>query len=61
MSRLRSLATSVAIGLVLAGPVAAIAVVSLPEDWRMPAVPYATAVGMVALVAWVRWPRQPPD
>jgi hypothetical protein len=49
----------VLVGLLLAGPLAALALVTLPERWRGPAVPWAVAALTIALVAFVRHPKRP--
>jgi len=57
MPNLWSLAGSVALGLLLAGPVAAVAVALLPSSWRSPAVPWLIAGCAVGLVIWLRHGR----
>jgi hypothetical protein len=60
MPRLRSLLISVILGLVLAGPLTALVVVSLPDGWRIPAVPYLTASVTIAVIVAIRWDGKPP-
>jgi len=61
MSKARSLAVNVLVGLLLAGPLAALAVVALPERWGGPVVPWAIAAAAIALVAYLRQPKRPTD
>ena len=58
--RIRDILGSTLLGLLLAGPVAALALVAMPEDWRGPAVPSAAALSCIALVAVLRHTREPP-
>lgn len=52
---------NVLVGLLLAGPLAALALVALPEQWRGPVVPWGVAALAVALVAIVRQSKRPSD
>ena len=52
---------NVLVGLLLAGPLAALALVALPEPWRGPAVPLAVTAFAVGLVVIVRRPKRPAD
>jgi len=61
MSKATAVAVNVLVGLLLAGPVAALTLVVLPEKWRSPAVPWAVAAAAIALVAFLRQPKRPPD
>ena len=61
MRKATSVFVSVLVGLLLAGPLAALTLVALPEPWRGPAVPWAVAALAVALVVFVRQPRRPSD
>lgn len=54
MWRATSVFVDVLIGLLLAGPLAALALVALPERWRGPAVPWAVAALAIVLVALAR-------
>ena len=61
MSNTRTFVVNVLIGLLLAGPVAALVLISLPEQWRGPVVPWAIAAAAIALVAFLRQPKRPAD
>ena len=61
MWKLKTFFVNVLVGLLLAGPLAALALVALPEQWRGPAVPWAVVAVAVAVVAIVRRPKQPSD
>ncbi|MEI6668777.1 MAG: hypothetical protein WCP29_11530 [Acidobacteriota bacterium] len=60
MQTVKAWATSIVIGVVAAGPFAALALVALPDDWRGPLVPWTVALIVVMLVVLIRQPRQPP-
>jgi hypothetical protein len=61
MWQVKTLFLNVLIGLLLAGPLAALALVALPEAWRGPAVPWTVAAIAVAVVTIVRRPQPPAD
>jgi uncharacterized membrane protein YccC len=61
MWKAKTFAVNVLVGLVLAGPLAALALVALPEQWRGPAVPWTVVALAVALVALVRRPKRQSD
>ncbi len=47
--KLGAVVVTVALGLLVAGPLAAVALVAVPADWQGPAIP--VAAGVVAIVA----------
>ncbi len=49
---------TVGLGLLLGGPLASVAWVALPPDWRGPAVPWTAGAAALALVALCRHPRR---
>lgn len=51
--KLGAIVVTVAIGLLVAGPLAAVVLVAVPADWQGPAIP--VAAGVVALVAVALW------
>jgi uncharacterized membrane protein YccC len=59
MSKATSVFINVLVGVLLAGPLAALALVAVPEQWRGPAVPLAVVALTIALVVFVRRPRWP--
>ncbi|MCX6544304.1 MAG: hypothetical protein NTV05_07795 [Acidobacteria bacterium] len=61
MSKPTSVFVSVLVGVLLAGPLAALALVAVPEQWRGPAVPVTVVAVTIALVVFVRQPRRPSD
>lgn len=61
MHKAKTLVVNVLVGLLLAGPLAALALVAMPERWRGPVVPWTVAVVSVALVALLRQPKRPAD
>jgi hypothetical protein len=54
---LRHTLTSLALGLLVAGPVAALATATLPVAWRGPNVVAAIAAASVGAVVWIRGVR----
>ncbi len=61
MRNAKTVFVNVLVGLLLAGPLAALALVALPAGWRKPAVPWAVAALAIAVVVIVRQPRPPSD
>lgn len=61
MPRYLSLLVSLLLGVLVAGPVSALALVVLPVRWRGPWVPWSVVLLMVGLVAAWRHGRQPPS
>ena len=59
MWKAKTFLADVLVGLLLAGPLAALAVAALPERWRGPAVPWAVGALAIALVVIVRRSRRP--
>jgi hypothetical protein len=59
MFDMKSFCISVCVGVLLAGPLASLVVVALPERWRSPLVPWAVAALTVALIVAVRRPKRP--
>lgn len=51
--KLGAIVVTVALGLLVAGPLAAVALVAVPAEWQGPAIP--VAAGVVALVAVALW------
>jgi hypothetical protein len=54
---LRHTLTSLALGLLVAGPLAALAIATLPNAWRSPSVVAVIAAASVGAVAWMRGVR----
>ena len=61
MSKTKHVLIDGLVGLLLAGPLAALALVALPEQWRGPAVPWAVLALAIGLVAILRRPKRPHD
>ena len=57
---IRHTLVTLAVGVLVAGPLAALVVALLPVAWRAPAVPWAVAAGVLAVVAGIRG-VYPPD
>jgi hypothetical protein len=51
---LRHLVFSLLVGVLIAGPISAVALVSLPPEWRGPAIPGSVLVASVLLAALAR-------
>jgi uncharacterized membrane protein YccC len=52
----KSLAVSLLLGLLIAGPLAALVLIALPEPLRGPVVPWTVAAVVVAVVLYIRRP-----
>lgn len=61
MSKAARVVVNVLVGLLLAGPLASLTLVVLPEEWRGPVVPWAVAAVAIAVVAFLRQPKRPAD
>ena len=57
---MRGLLTSVALGVLLAGPLAAISLAMVPASWRGPAIPASALAASIMLIILLRHVRKPP-